>query len=53
MRKRLAAFLLGVLALLPALVLPALADSGPKPSVYLSFQGLEGTAYRLETEQHK
>ena len=32
-----------LLALLPVLALPVLADSGPKPSVYLSFRGLEGT----------
>lgn len=43
MRKRIAAVLLTLLALLPVLALPALADSGPKPSVYLSFLGLEGT----------
>lgn len=43
MRKRITALLLAALALLPVLVLPALADSGPKPSVYLSFRGLEGT----------
>ena len=43
MRKRLAAVMLAALALLPVLALPALADSGPKPSVYLSFRGLEGT----------
>ena len=43
MRKRIVVLLLAALALLPVLVLPALADSGPKPSIHLSFRGLEGT----------
>jgi hypothetical protein len=42
-RGRLAAVLLAVLALLPVLVLPALADSGPKPFVNLTFRGLSET----------
>ncbi len=45
MKKRMISILFCVIALVPALTLPAFADTGPKPSVVVTFDGLAGETY--------
>lgn len=45
MKKKLVQWLLVLAVLVPVCAFPAFADIGPKPSVVIDFQGLEGQTY--------